>query len=108
MSLTIEDAWIKAAVEHRLVTVTYVNPETRLVYTKRDVRPDFVGPDRNGNLALWGLLNHNPFVGMKSFAPQHFQMLKLTPQRFQPPSEGRWRDLVQAYHDRGLDQVEES
>ncbi len=103
MSLSLEDTWIKAAVEHRLVTVTYVNPETRLAYTKRDVRPDFVGPDRAGVTALWGLLNHNPFVGIKSFAPQHFQMARLTPQRFAPPSDGRWQELVQTYKERGLD-----
>lgn len=99
---SVEDLWIKAAVEHRLVTVTYVNPETRLVYTKRDVRPDYVGPDRTGETACWGLLNHNPFVGMKSFTPRHFQLVRLTPQKFQPPNEGRWKELVQLYNDRQL------
>ena len=102
MSLSPEETWIKAAVEHRLVTVTYVNPETRLVYTKRDVRPDFVGSDKTGNTALWGLLNHNPYVGFKAFAPQHFQSLKLTTQKFQPPPNGRWKELVQAYTEKGL------
>jgi hypothetical protein len=103
MPLTLEDAWIKAAVEHRLVTITYKNPETALVYTKRDVRPDWVGPDRSGQTALWGLLNHNPFVGMKSFTPQNFQFFQVTNQKFQPTNEGRWKDLVQLYQQRGLE-----
>lgn len=104
--LTLEDAWIKAAVEHRLVTVTYVNPETRLVYTKRDIRPDYVGPDRSGAPALWGLLNHNPFVGTKSFLPQNFQYFQVTGQKFQPDPNGRWKDMVAQYEQRGLADVQ--
>jgi hypothetical protein len=105
MPLSLEELWIKAAVEHRLVTVSYVNPETRLVYNKRDIRPDWIGPDKNGTLALWGLLNHNPFVGMKSFSPQFFQYVKLTNDTFQPLPNGRWKELQQTYAEKQLDQA---
>lgn len=106
MSLSPEEVWIKAAVEHRLITVSYKNPETRLVYTKRDVRPDFVGPDHTGNNALWGLLDHNPFVGLKSFTPQHFEMMRLTNDKFSPPPGGRWKELVQVYNELKLGEKE--
>ncbi|HLE97849.1 MAG TPA: hypothetical protein VI997_10800 [Candidatus Thermoplasmatota archaeon] len=103
--LSIEDAWIKAAVEHRLVTVTYLNPETRLVYTKRDVRPEFIGPDRTGSAALWGIFNHVPQVGMKSFLPQNFQFFQVTESRFSADPNGKWRDLVPQYEERRLADV---
>lgn len=103
MSLNLEETWIKAAVEHRLVTVTYVNPDTRLTYTKRDVRPVFVQKDpQSGRTALWGLLNHNPFVGVKTFTPEHFQLARITPQKFQADPNGKWKDLVPRYHELGL------
>ncbi|MHB8605090.1 MAG: hypothetical protein ACYDCK_07500 [Thermoplasmatota archaeon] len=107
MPLTLEDTWIKAAVEHRLVTVTYENPETRLVYTKRDIRPDYIGPDRSGSPALWGVLNHNPMVGVKSFQPQYFKAFKIQPQKFQPEPNGRWNALVAAYNDKKLNAAPE-
>lgn len=106
MPISLEEAWIKAAVEHRLVTITYKNPDTALVYTKRDVRPDWVGPDARGASALWGLLNHNPFVGLKSFSPQNFQYFQVTGQKFQPPADGRWKELVSSYQEKGLDKVQ--
>jgi len=105
MPMTLEDAWIKAAVEHRLVTISYKNPDTALVYTKRDVRPDWVGPDNRGSTALWGMLNHNPFVGHKSFAPQNFQFFQVTNQKFQPAPDGRWKELTTLYQERGLDKM---
>ena len=105
-NLTLEDAWIKAAVEHRLVTITYVNPETRLVYTKRDVRPDYVGPDRTGANALWGVFNHVPQVGTKSFLPQNFQYFQVTAQKFYPDPNGRWKELAGEYEQRRLAEVD--
>lgn len=104
MSLTLEELWVKAAVEHRLVHVSYKNPETRLVYNKRDIRPELVTADETGNATLWGLLNHNPFVGLKAFTPKFFESAKLTPERFQPSNDSRWQELVPIYKELGLDQ----
>lgn len=78
MTLTLEELWVKAAVEHRLIHVSYKNPETKLVYNKRDIRPELVTADQAGTPTLWGLLNHNPFVGLKAFSPKFFEGAKLT------------------------------
>ena len=102
MTLTLEELWVKAAVEHRLVHVSYKNPETRLVYNKRDVRPDLVTADPNGNPTLWGLLHHNPFVGLKAFTPKFFETAKLTKETFKPAPGSRWQELVPIYDELGL------
>ena len=102
MTLTLEELWVKAAVEHRIVYVSYKNPETRLVYNNRDVRPELVTADPTGNATLWGLLHHNPFVGRKSFSPKYFQTAKLTHETFKPLSND-WQQLVPIYQELGLD-----
>lgn len=102
MTLTLEELWVKAAVEHRLVHVSYKNPETRLVYNKRDIRPDLVTADTTGNPTLWGLLNHNPFVGLKAFSPKFFEGAKLTNETFKPAPGSRWQELVPIYNELGL------
>lgn len=104
MSLTLEELWVKAAVEHRLVHVSYKNPETRLVYNKRDIRPDLVTADETGTATLWGLLNHNPFVGVKAFAPRFFESARLTNEKFKADPNGRWKELLPIYQELGLDQ----
>lgn len=106
MSLTLEELWVKAAVEHRIVHVSYKNPETKLVYNKRDIRPDLVTADKDGNATLWGLLNHNPFVGLKAFSPKYFEQAKLTSESFKPAPNSRWQELVAIYQEMGLDKKE--
>lgn len=106
MTLTLEELWVKAAVEHRIVHVSYKNPETRLVYNNRDVRPELVTADPAGKATLWALLHHNPFVGRKAFAPQYFTTAKLTNEKFKPAS-GDWQQLVPIYQELGLEQKSE-
>ncbi|MFA5860936.1 MAG: hypothetical protein WDA16_04515 [Candidatus Thermoplasmatota archaeon] len=102
MTLTLEELWVKAAVEHRIVYVSYKNPETRLVYNNRDVRPELVTADPAGNATFWGLLHHNPFIGRKSFSPQYFTTAKLTKEQFKPLSND-WQQLVPIYQELGLE-----
>lgn len=104
MTLSFEDTWIKAAVEHRVLNVTYVNKETRLVYTKRDICPDFVEVGQSGANAVWAVIGHAPQLGVKAFAPRNFQLVKVTDLQFSPPQNGRWKELVSLYKERGLDQ----
>lgn len=106
MTLNLEQVWLKAAVEHRLVTISYQNPDTRLVYTKRDIRPVGLGMDRNGRPCLWGVLDHNPHVGVKSFHPDHFEAYQLTPRKFEADPQGEWQQLVDLYKEHKLDEIE--
>lgn len=106
MTLTLEEMWVKAAVEHRILHVSYKNPETRLVYNKRDIRPDLITADPSGNATLWGLLNHNPLVGLKAFTPKFFEFARLTPEKFKPVAGSRWEELVPIYQELGLDKKE--
>ena len=103
MTLSLEELWVKAAVEHRIVYVSYKNPETRLVYNNRDIRPELVTADETGGTTLWGLLNHNPFVGLKAFSPKYFTTYKLTDQTFKPAANSRWQELVPIYQQMGLE-----
>ena len=102
MTLTLEELWVKAAVEHRLVHVSYKNPETKLVYNKRDIRPEIVTADDGGQTTVWGLLNHNPFVGLKAFSPKFFENARLTNETFKPAPGSRWQELVPIYNELGL------
>jgi hypothetical protein len=104
MALTFEDTWIKAAIEHRVLNVTYVNKETRLVYTKRDVCPDYIETTSGGQTACWAVIAHAPQLGVKSFNAGNFQLWRVTDARFNPPSNARWKDLMTVYKERGLDQ----
>lgn len=106
MTLTLEQMWVKAAVEHRLLHIHYKNPETRLVYNKRDIRPELITSDESGKPTLWGLLNHNPAVGLKGFNPGHFTSVALTNEKFKPRHDSRWQELVPIYQELGLDTVE--
>ncbi|MHB8585590.1 MAG: hypothetical protein ACYDDF_07120 [Thermoplasmatota archaeon] len=103
MALSFEDTWIKAAVEHRVLNVTYVNKETRLVYTKRDICPDYIEASPGGSTACWAIIAHAPQLGVKSFNAANFQLCKVTESRFNPPTNARWKDLVTIYKDRGLE-----
>lgn len=104
MTLSFEDMWIKAAVEHRILNITYVNKETRLVYTKRDICPDFLQMSDQGASAVWALIGHAPQLGIKAFNPANFEMVRVTDTKFQPPPGARWNELVALYKERGLDQ----
>ena len=104
MTLTLEELWVKAAVEHRCVYISYKNPETKLVYNNRNIRPELVTADNGGATTLWGLLDHNPFVGLKSFSPKYFQSVKLTNDQFKPTPNSRWQELVPIYKEMQLDQ----
>jgi len=106
MSLSLEEMWVKAAVEHRLVYVSYKNPETRLVYNKREIRPDLITADEKGNPTLWGLLNHNIGVGLKGFNPDFFTEARLTDTRFTPVAGANWEKLVPIYEEHDLSNKE--
>jgi len=104
MTLSIEELWVKAAVEHRCVYISYKNPETRLVYNNRNIRPELVTQDETGNVTLWGYLDHNPFVGLKAFSPKYFTGAKLTRDAFKPQPNSRWQELMPIYQQMGLEQ----
>src|SRR5438552_18884126 len=48
MTLTLEELWVNAAVEHRLAYISYRNPETKLGYNHRDIRPELVTAAQTG------------------------------------------------------------
>lgn len=103
MTLTLEEAWIKAAVEHRKLNITYLNPETRLQYLKREVEPDMVTVS-NGKLHCWGTLSHIPHIGPKAFVADFFKDVKVTDQTFTPRPGSRWAELKAVYDQNGLAQ----
>lgn len=101
MTLTLEEAWIKAAVEHRKLEITYVNPETRLQYLKREIEPDTVTVSGE-KVHYWAVLSHIPHVGPKAFVPDYFKDVKVTDKTFTPRPGARWHELQAVYDQHGL------
>ncbi|HWG89686.1 MAG TPA: hypothetical protein VNZ52_02455 [Candidatus Thermoplasmatota archaeon] len=101
MTLTLEEAWIKAAVEHRKLSITYVNPETKLQYTRREVEPDTVTV-QGEKVHLWGILSHIPHVGPKAFLPNAFKDIRVTEATFNPRPGSRWQEMKAVYDQQGL------
>ena len=101
--LSIENAWIKAAVEHRIMFIRYNSEETKQGLTNRDVQPDFVGQSLDGKYSgLWCA-----YCRLREEAPRVFQQDSIisffvTEQAFEPDPQGRWEELIPLYKERGL------
>ncbi len=100
--------WIKAAVEHRVVSLEYHDPGPEGGVTTREVNPDFIGS--------WGGLSHLfpwsfRFCGFSEdgeggevccFKPRTVISLRITGRTFEPRTDGRWMEHLEEYHRLGL------
>jgi hypothetical protein len=101
--LSLEDAWIKAAVEHNIINIDYFSARTKRENTNRDIEPDFVGTSRNGrNNGFWATFCHLRHQGPRCFQPNTVRRFNVTSKTFTPSIHGRWQELVPLYNARGL------
>lgn len=102
-TLSLIDAWIKAAVEHKTLTIVYYSGKTKKQTTVREVEPDYVGFSRDGkNFGLWGICRLRGNV--RCFLPENVHGWKYVGDSFNPNPRGRWQELMPIYKKRKLDQ----
>jgi hypothetical protein len=105
--LSLEDAWIKAAVEHNIINIDYFSARTKNENTNRDIEPDFVGTSRDGrNRGLWATFCHLRHRGPRCFIPNTVRRFSVTSKSFIPSPNGRWQELIPLYNARGLKEKE--
>ena len=102
--LSVEDAWIKAAIEHVTLRIVYYSGKTKRQLTTREVEPDFIGLSKDGkNNGCWGFCRLRK--GNRVFEPQHIQSWEHVGTPFTPNSEGRWRELLSKYNAKKLSEI---
>ncbi len=105
--LSLEETWIKAAVEHRIINIDYFSARTKREHTNRDVEPDFVGFSKDGkNKGLWATFCHLRNQGPRCFLPNTIKRFKVANRKFIPSSQGRWQELIPLYNNKGLKEKE--
>jgi predicted DNA-binding transcriptional regulator YafY len=98
--VSLEDAWIKASVEHRTLEITYRDSKGEI--TVRDVEPDFFGLSRNGkNFGCWGFCRLRGEI--RCFSPENILEWRYIGESFQANPVGRWSELVSVYQQKQLD-----
>ena len=99
--LSLEDAWIKAAVEHRTLEITYFS-KTKDETTVREVEPDYYGQSTNGrNFGCFGFCRLRG-GDIRCFLPQNIVAWHHMGDSFEPPSNGRWQELIAIYQEKNL------
>jgi predicted DNA-binding transcriptional regulator YafY len=99
--VSLEDAWIKAAVEHKTIEIRYCSNKTKGEVTVREVEPDFFGSSRNGkNFGCWGLCRLRGEI--RCFSPESILEWRYVGDNFEPNPVGRWQELLAIYEQRKL------
>ena len=101
--LSLIDVWIKAAVEHKTLEITYYSGKTKEELTVREVEPDYYGVSVNGrNSGLWGICRLRG--GVRCFQPETILQWRYIGDSFSPNPRGRWQELISTYQQRALAQ----
>ena len=101
--LSLEEAWIKAAIEHVTLEITYYN-KTKNEVTVREVEPDYFGWSRNGrNFGCWGICRLRG--DNRCFSPDEVRSWKYIGNEFTANIAGRWQELLPLYNQRGLKSI---
>ena len=105
---TMRRLWIKAAVEHRVVSVECNDPSCESGVRTRVVDPDHIGSwGVLSNLfpwsfRFWGSSDNEDGVGACCFRPADVVSLDITRRTFEPRPDGRWMEHLEEYHKLGL------
>jgi len=99
MVLSFRDVWVKAAVEHIVLTIMYRSKGGEI--TTRDVEPDYI-IFKGQTLCYFAAYCHLRKEGPRCFQPSRILGCTVTDRTFQPGEKGRWRELLPLYQARGL------
>ena len=101
--LSLEDTWIKAAVEHVVVKIKYYSGKTKHELTEREVEPDFIGILHDGkNSGYWTTFDYLRGEGPRCFQQNTILEYEATDRTFTPSDKGRWGELKKKYDAKGL------
>jgi predicted DNA-binding transcriptional regulator YafY len=99
--LSLVDAWIKAAVEHKTLEITYYSGRTKGETTTREVEPDYYGWSINHkNFGLWAVCRMRRDV--RCFKEDSVLRWRYIGNSFTPNPRGRWQELISIYNSKGL------
>ncbi|TFH15972.1 WYL domain-containing protein [Candidatus Bathyarchaeota archaeon] len=95
-SLSLLDAWVKAAIEHCTLKIIYNSGPIKNEITEREVEPDyiFIG-DNWEDFGCWGFCRLRNQI--RVFNVQGILSWEITENQFKPNPKGRWRDLLGYY-----------
>jgi len=97
--LTLEDAWIKAAIEHKTLEITYISEKRET--TIREVEPDYFGGSTNGrNFGCFGICRLRGDI--RCFKPENVVSWRYIGNVFSPNPLGRWQEHLAIYNQKGL------
>lgn len=98
-SISLEESWIKAAVEHKILKIKYFSSKTKKEITEREVEPDFVGASKNNlkQSGLWATFCHLRKEGPRLFKRETVLEWEPTEKIFEPSPKGRWKELLRKY-----------
>jgi len=100
--LNLTHAWMKAAVEHRVIELVYHSGKRVIT---REFEPDFLGVAKDGMTSgRWGRFSDERQAGFRNFDPDKLLGYHSTEKTFKPPKNGRWKELVGAYKYLKLDE----
>jgi predicted DNA-binding transcriptional regulator YafY len=103
--LSVIDAWIKAAVEHKTLEITYHSGRTKGETTCREVEPDYCGQSIDGkNIGLWGICRLRGGE-IRCFKPDSILRWRYIGNTFAPNPRGRWQELIPIYKQKELDKT---
>ncbi len=106
--MNVEDAWIKAAVEHRILKIKYKSKGKGEI-TVREVEPDYYGwgKDRR-NYGCWAAYDYLRRRSPSFFIPQNIRKWENTGRDFDPSRRAyirRWKELIPEYKRRNLENI---
>jgi predicted DNA-binding transcriptional regulator YafY len=94
--VTLRDAWVVAAVEHRTMKIRYYSGAIKDEITDREVEPDFiVTTDHWKDFGCWVFCRLRNQI--RVFNVQGILDWELTQNEFNHNPMGRWRELVPNY-----------
>jgi len=100
--LSLEDAWVKASIEHKTLQITYYSGRTKQELTSREVEPDYYGWSITlKNFGLWGICRLRGRA-IRCFKPDSVLRWQYVGNSFVPNPFGRWKELMPIYQQRGL------
>jgi predicted DNA-binding transcriptional regulator YafY len=101
--ISLIDAWIKAAVEHQTIEITYRSEKNET--TVREVEPDYYGWSTNGrNFGCFGFCRLRD-GNIRCFKPENILEWRYVGNLFSPDPQGRWHELMPVYQQKGLEQA---
>jgi len=103
--LSLVDAWIKAAIEHKTLRIRYYSARTKSEVTVREVEPDYYGWGKNRrNFGLWGFCRLRKQV--RCFKEDSIHGWEYVGNDFKPSPYARFKELESIYKTKRLKEIE--